>query len=164
MSWLAILKLSHAFVGFWVVAGVVGRGLVQLRAERSSDINAVRLLLDVIGRFDRLMVIPGSAAVLLLGLLTAWVEGLPILGSLQGGHVNWLFAAVVLYAGWQGLVPTVFIPRGKAFQAALDEAVGMGRITERLTRAFHDPVVRAAHVWELVAIALIIWLMITKPF
>lgn len=164
MTWIVLLKLSHALVGFWLVAGVLGRGLVQLQAERSSDINVVRPLVDVIGRFDRFMVIPGSGAVLLLGLLTAWVEGLPILGFLQGGHVNWLFAAVLLYVGWQGMVPTIFIPRGKVFQAALDEAVGMGRITSRLTEAFRDPVVRAAHVWELIAIALIIWLMITKPF
>jgi len=47
---------------------------------------------------------------------------------------------------------------------SLDDAIRAGSVTERLRSAFRDPVVRAAHVWELIAIALIIWLMILKPF
>lgn len=164
MTWIVLLKFAHALSGFWLVGGVLGRSVVQLQAERSRDVHMVRLLVEIIGRFDRYMVIPGSAAVLLLGLVTAWVEGLPFLGSLQGGHANWLFVALLVFVGWQGMVPTIFIPRGKVFQAALDEAVDTGRITDRLSHAFRDPIVRAAHVWELIAIALIIWLMVAKPF
>jgi hypothetical protein len=69
----------------------------------------------------------------------------------------------VLYLSIMVLVPTVFIPRGKRFGATLDDAIRSGSVTDRLKAAFRDPVVRAAHVWELVAIALIIWLMILKP-
>jgi hypothetical protein len=42
--------------------------------------------------------------------------------------------------------------------------VAAGHVTDRLSAAFRDPVVRAAHIWELVAIAVIIWLMVVKPF
>jgi hypothetical protein len=37
-------------------------------------------------------------------------------------------------------------------------------LTDRLSAAFRDPVVRAAHIWELIALTLIVWLMIAKPF
>jgi uncharacterized membrane protein len=160
---VGLVKLAHVFAGFWLVAGLVGRGVTQVRAERTADIGTVKVLVELIGRFDSLMVIPASTAVLALGLLAAWIEGLPILGFLQGAHTNWLLVALVLYLSIMVLVPTVFIPRGKRFGATLDDAIRAGGVTDRLKAAFRDPVVRAAHVWELVAIALIIWLMILKP-
>jgi uncharacterized membrane protein len=161
---ISLMKVAHAFAGFWFVAGVVGRGVVQLRAERTADISIVKVLVDLLGRFDNLMVIPGSIVVLALGLVAAWIEGVPLLGFLQGAHSNWLLLALVLYATIMLLVPTVFLPKGRQFQAALDDAIAAGTVTGRLSRAFRDPIVRAAHLWELLAIAVIIWLMIAKPF
>lgn len=161
---IAAFKVLHALTGIWFVAGVIGRGLTQVRAERTSDVRVVKVLVELIGRFDSLMVIPGSMAVLVLGLAAAWVEGLPVLGFIQGAHTNWLLVALILFATILALVPTVFIPRGKGFGAALDEAVAAGHVTDRLSAAFRDPVVRAAHIWELIALTLIVWLMIAKPF
>ncbi len=69
-----------------------------------------------------------------------------------------------MFLGIFALVPTVFIPRGKLFGAAFDEAVAIGSVTNRVSAAFRDPVVRAAHIYELVAIVAIIWLMVVKPF
>jgi uncharacterized membrane protein len=161
---ISLMKVAHAMTGFWFVAGVAGRGVVQLRAERTADVSAVKVLVELLGRFDNLMVIPGSIAVLALGLVSAWLEGTPLLGFLQGAHSNWLFLALILYATIMLLVPTVFLPKGRLFQAALDEAIAGGTVTDRLSAAFRDPVVRAAHLWELLAIAVIIWLMIAKPF
>ena len=161
---ISLVKVAHALVGFWFVAGIVGRGVVQLRAERTADMSALKVLVELLGRFDNLMVIPGSIAVLVLGLVSAWIEGVPLLGFLQGAHSNWLFLALMLYATIMALVPTVFLPKGRVFQGALDEAIAKGTVTDRLSTAFRDPVVRAAHAWELLAIAVIIWLMITKPF
>jgi hypothetical protein len=62
------------------------------------------------------------------------------------------------------LVPTVFIPRGRVFGAILEEAVRLDRVTERLAAAFRDPVVRLAHIYEIAALVVIIFLMVTKPF
>jgi hypothetical protein len=58
----------------------------------------------------------------------------------------------------------VFLPRGRIFEGALRDALAEGRITPALREAFADPVVAAAHAWELIAITLVIALMVTKPF
>ncbi|HEY8017926.1 MAG TPA: hypothetical protein VIG53_00395, partial [Actinomycetota bacterium] len=39
-----------------------------------------------------------------------------------------------------------------------------GRITPELTAALHDPVVDAAHIYELAIVTVVILLMVTKPF
>lgn len=164
MTVIGTLKFLHVLSGFWFTAGLVGRGVAQLRAERTTDIRLLQLLIELMARFDKLMVIPGSIAVFLLGLLTAWVERLPILGFLQGARTNWLLASLVLFIGILIAVPTVFIPRGKVFGAALEEAIATGGVTDRLSSALRDPVVRFAHIYEVVAILVIIWLMVAKPF
>jgi hypothetical protein len=158
------LKFLHVAVAFWMTAGLVGRGVAQLRAERTTDVRALQLLMELVGRFDRLMVIPGSSAVFLLGLLTAWAQGLPVLGFIQGARTNWLLISLVLWIGVFVLVPMVFIPRGKVFGALFEEAIRLDRVTEQLAAALRDPVVRFAHIYEIVAVVVIIFLMVTKPF
>ena len=102
--------------------------------------------------------------VFVLGLLTAWSLGFPLLGFLQGGSTNWLLTSVVLFVCAILLVPTVFIPKGRLFGAALDASVLLGRPTPQLVAAFRDPVTRAAHYAEMAAIGAILALMIAKPF
>ena len=58
----------------------------------------------------------------------------------------------------------MFIPRGKRFGVAFEEAVAAGSVTDRVSAALRDPVVRLAHIYELAAIVVIIWLMVSKPF
>jgi hypothetical protein len=135
------LKVLHVLVAFWMTGGLVGRGVAQLHAEHTTDIRSLQLLVELIGRFDRLIVIPASSAVFVLGLLTAWVQGLQILGFLQGARTNWLLISLVLWIGVFASVPTAFIPRGKVFGALLEEAVGADRVTEKLAAALRDPVV-----------------------
>jgi hypothetical protein len=62
------------------------------------------------------------------------------------------------------LVPLIFLPRGKIFGAALAEARAQRRVTQALTEAFHDPVVAFARNYEAVAMAIIVALMVVKPF
>jgi len=38
MTLIATLKFLHALTGFWFTAGLVGRGVAQLRAERTTEI------------------------------------------------------------------------------------------------------------------------------
>jgi uncharacterized membrane protein len=164
MSLAIFLRLLHVLTAFWLVSGLVGRGLTLAQAERTTDIPRMRSLLTLAGRFERLMVIPASFAVLLFGLLTAWVLGVPLLGFLQGASSNWLLLSLLLYLSTIPLIPLIFIPRGKAFESALEEATAQGTVTTGLQTAFADPVVRAAHIYEFAAIAVVLILMVTRPF
>jgi Predicted integral membrane protein (DUF2269) len=162
----APLRLVHALTGILLVAGLLGRWVALAQAERTArtdELPAVRALLRAGSVFERI-VIPSSAAVFGLGLLTAWSLGYPLLGSLQGGRGNWLPVSIVLVLGIFLLVPTVFIPRGRLFGLALDEAVARDRVTPELVAAFGDPLVRAAHIYELAAAFVVLVLMLSRPF
>jgi len=102
--------------------------------------------------------------VFIAGLIAAWARGWPILGFLQGGTVNWVLTAIVIYLSIVPVILFVFIPRGKVFRAAFDEAVALGQVTPRLTAALKDPAVESARTYELVMIVTITVLMIAKPF
>ena len=61
-------------------------------------------------------------------------------------------------------MPTVFLPRGKRFAAALEAAEAEGRVTPELGAAFADPTVRLARLLEMGGLAVVIMLMVVKPF
>ena len=61
------------------------------------------------------------------------------------------------------LVPTIFLPRGRRFGAALEHTRAVGTVTPELRAAFADPVVAAAHTYEALAVAIIVALMVLKP-
>ncbi len=159
-----VVKLVHAMVGIWLVCGLVGRWATLAQAARAGDIRVLRPLLRLSKVFEERMVIPGSVAVLALGLLTAWLQGQPLLGFLQGARSNWLLASLGLYLSAIVLVPLVFVPRGKRFALALQQAEAQGEVTPELRAAFADRVTAAAHAYELAAIVAILALMIAKPF
>src|SRR5438552_10669417 len=69
------LKLLHVVAGMWLVAGLAGRTLALAAARHSQDIGVVAEVSRLGGRFDRFLVIPGAQAVLITGLLTAWLGG-----------------------------------------------------------------------------------------
>jgi Predicted integral membrane protein (DUF2269) len=158
-----ILKVLHALLGLWIVAALVGRWVTLIQAGRSADIAAVHTLLGLSDRFEW-MVIRIPPVVLIIGIATAIVQGRPFLGPFQGAGFDWLFVSIVIYLSIIPAIPLVFLPRGRAFAAALDEASAAGTVTPALTAAFGDPVVFAAHAYELVAILVVFVLMITKPF
>jgi hypothetical protein len=75
-----------------------------------------------------------------------------------------MLAALILSLGIAAIVPTIFLPRGRRFAVVFDGARTAGRVTPELHAAFADPTVRAAHVAELIALAVIVALMVLKPF
>jgi uncharacterized membrane protein len=154
------LVLLHVAVAFWFVAGLIGRNVALGRARFGGQLEVVAELVQLAGRFERLMVIPGSFAVLLLGLLAAWAQGRPLAGSGNG----WLLVSLILYVALMAQVPLVFRPRGRVFDRALEDAERQGRVTPALASAFRDPVVATARNLELVGVAVILALMVTKPF
>jgi hypothetical protein len=152
--------LLHVATAFWFVAGLVGRDLTLARARASREIAIVRSLADLAVVFDRYLVIPGSMAVLALGLATAISQG----RSFTGVDAGWMLAALVLFLSLLPLVPLVFIPKGKVFDAALEEAETERSVTPALRDAFSDRAVGAARMYERIVVAVIIVLMVTKPF
>ena len=163
MRLVPVLTLLHGVAAFWFVSGVIGRGIVLRAAAQARDVRAVDALVRVASRFEAMVRIP-SIVVLGFGLLSAWRGGWPILGFLRGGSVNWVLASLVLSLTLVPLIVWVFLPRGRIFEEALRSALAEGRVTPALTAAFRDPVVAAGHVWEVIVIALLIVLMVTKPF
>src|SRR5439155_1473837 len=143
------LKLLHVVAGMWLVAGLAGRTLALAAARHSRDIGVVAEVSRLGGRFDRFLVIPGAQAVLITGLLTAWLGGYPLFGFLQGAHANWLLLSFLLYVAITAMVPTIFLPTGKVFDAAMQQAVSAGSVTPSLTAAFHNQRVAWAHRGEL---------------
>ena len=107
------------------------------------------------------MVIPGSMAVLGFGLITAWLQHWTLLGS---SPAYWLLLSTGLYLSAFPIIKWVFIPRGKIFRAALEEAQTQGQITVALKAAFDDRAVYLSHIYEYVTTGIILILMVTKPF
>ena len=158
-----LLRVSHALVGVWFLAGLIGRWVTLGQAARSTEIGPIQQMLTLSARFERIVVL-GSVGVLILGIATAVAQGRPFLGPFQGAPVDWLFVSLVLFLSVLPLIPLVFLPRGRVFSAALNEAVAEGAITARLQAAFRDRVVLAAHAYELAAMVVVLVLMIAKPF
>ena len=163
MTLTNVVVLVHALIGILFIAGLVGRWIVLGLAERATELPAMKTLTAAAGPFERIVIV-GSMLVFLAGILAAFMEGRSILGPLTGGGVDWLFVSVLLFLSILPLVPLVFLPRGRVFEAALADAEGKGQVTPELRTAWRDPVVRAAHLYELGAVTVVLVLMLNKPF
>jgi hypothetical protein len=149
----------HVVTAFLLVAGLIGRGIVLGRARRSADLQEIDVLLPG-GRSLRedrdpeLGRDPGARPPRDVGAGSSVVHG--------WGY--WLLASLVLYLSLIPLVPLIFLPRGRVFETALDDARQRGSVTPGLTAAFHDPRVAFARTYEIVVVAIVIALMLLKPF
>ena len=160
MDWFAaVLKLAHVAIAFALVAGLLGRWILLSRAARADDVEESARLAEAATPFER-MVIPAGPAVVVAGLLTAWAQGYPWLGLTTG----WMVLAVLLVVPMVVVVPLIFIPRGRIFEAAMADARAQGVVTPGLRAAWDDRAVAFARRYELVGTALIIALMVLKPF
>ena len=164
MSLILILKLVHILTAIWFISGLLGRWVALNRAGKATDVRVAFELSELAGRFEQLMVIPGSILVLVLGLIAAWVAGLPVFGFLQGASANWLLVSLVLYISTIPLVPLLFLPRGVRFGEALQVALEECEVTSDLQAAFSDPAVLAGHIYEFVVVFGVLALMVLKPF
>ena len=155
-----LLQLVHVLVAMLFVGGLVGRTVVSWRGERSNDIDVAAEYVAAAGTFDRYLVQPMWFVVLLSGLVTMWAQGRPLIGPASW----WLVLSLALVATMIPVIVLVFIPRGRGFEATLQEAQRQGVVTPELRSAFADPMVRVAHVYEAFVVVIIIALMVTKPF
>jgi len=86
------------------------------------------------------------------------------IGSYRKQGSRWVTVSLVLFLTMIPLVPLIFLPRGKVFETTLAGAVDAGRVTPELSAALRDPVVGAAHTYEMLIVAIVLLLMVTKPF
>jgi len=159
-----LLKFLHVVAAIWFISGILGRTITMWQASKVSNVQMAATLVHLAGYFEHWMVRPGSLIVLGFGLVTAWTQHWPVLGSLQGAPINWLLASTIIYLSAVPIIPLVFIPRGKIFEKALQQALSLGQMTSDLKAAFHDRVVGMAHIYELGVIVVVTLLMVLKPF
>ena len=159
-----MLRFLHISAAIIFVGGLFARQAVRALTSRASDVGEILPLTQAAGQIERHMVIPGNILSILFGLILALVTRSPILGSIAGPHRNWLLASIVILAILFPLVPWVFLPRGRAFESVLRDASAKGKITPELQHQLADPVVRWAHLAEMIAVGLIVALMVFRPF
>jgi hypothetical protein len=158
LDWSDVIKLIHIGIAFAFISGLIGRWILLRRAAIADDPEIAYQLAEAASPFERL-VIRGGPAILIAGLLTAWAQGYPWLGLTTG----WMLASVVLLLSPLPLVPLVFLPRGRIFEAAMVEARRRGTVTSELRAAFADPAVAFARRYEALAVAVVVVLMVLKP-
>jgi uncharacterized membrane protein len=164
LNWYSFLKLLHVIAAIVFVGGVFGRQLVRGSARTTSDVYMLASVMHAAGRIEQIMVIPGSNAAVILGVILAIMQGFPVFGFLQGASKNWLLVSIMLLVIGLVLIPTIFLPRGRRFEPILDAALAEGRITPELRAAMDDKVVQYAHLYEELSTIVIVALMVLKPF
>jgi uncharacterized membrane protein len=153
-----LLKIGHVLAAFALIGGLMGRWVLLTRAARAADPESAHLLAETAGPFEKMVQVSG-AAIVLLGLVTAWAQGYPWLGL----TTPWMLLSVLLILPLVVLVPLIFIPRGRVFETAMEGARAAGTITPELRQAWADPAVTFARRYEIAAVFLIVLLMIAKP-
>jgi uncharacterized membrane protein len=165
MNLYLFMKLLHVLAAFWMMSGVVGRGLAFWQAGKAKDVQAVHALLQISEFFERYAVIPVSVAVLVFGLIITWMQKWPLFGFLQGSPKNWLLVSFMLFVGISAFIaPLGLVARRRERERAMEEALAQGSITLRLMVALHDKVVIRFRAVEMIVLLVIIVLMVTKPF
>ena len=160
MDWLALLlKLSHVVLAFAMAAGLLGRWILLTRAAAADDVERAHLLAEAASPFERIVQMV-SPLVVVVGLVTAWAQGYPWLGLTTG----WMLLTVLLIVPILVAIPTIFLPRGRVFEAEMATARAAGEVTPGLRAAWADPAVAMARRYELGAIVVIVALMVLKPF
>ena len=159
-----ILKLLHILAVAVTIGGILARHMVRASASKSDDLSVVAALTNAAARLDRVMIIPASTLMLLLGLLLAIAQGWPIFGFLQGASQNWLLASNILLVIMVTLISRIFIPHNKKVAALLQAALGAGRLTPELSAALDDRLNQWAHLAEEIILVSVATLMVLKPF
>lgn len=164
MSLYLLLRFLHIASAIIFVGGLFARQAVRSLMGRAGDVASILALNEAAGRVERSLVIPGNLAAIVFGILLALLTRAPIFGTILGGSRDWLLASILILVILLPLVPLVFLPRGRVFEAALRGAAGQGTITPALREQMADPVVRWAHTAEMIGVALIVFLMVVKPW
>ncbi|MDO8753073.1 MAG: DUF2269 family protein, partial [Anaerolineales bacterium] len=96
MNLYLIIKYLHIIAVTLTIGGMFARQLVRGFAKRSDDVNVVASLIRVTMRMDRVLVIPWSNIMIVMGIILAIMQKWPVFGFLQGSSQNWLLVSNTL--------------------------------------------------------------------
>ncbi len=161
MNLYGLVKVLHILAVTGVIVGVVGRALIRVRLLHLDDIHTVREFVGLEGHFDKWLVVYGSMATLLTGLLLTWLGHWPLLNA---GVPTWTLVGAVLFLSTIPLVIWVYVPRGKVFSKVFAEALAQKRVTVELRAALSDPLIRTSYLYEYLMFPVVLALMVLKPF
>jgi uncharacterized membrane protein len=159
--WLNVLHVGTAML---FVAGLVGRSASFGRAAQAQDIHSAASLLRLSEWFERTLVIPAYFGVLVSGVLTARAAGWPLWSGLADGAPKWPLLSLVLFLSPWLFIPTYLAPRRKRRAQALADALSRQIITLDLTSALRDRGVLLLRRVEFAMTAVVMVLMVAKPF
>ena len=162
VSWYAVVKLLHVFSAFWVVTGMLARPVVLAAARRAPDMRVLKAIADVSGRLEDLMIAPGILAVLVTGVATALVGGIPLFGPFVSGPL-WIFLSLLIVLLVVVLTP-VTLMRDRRWGQALEEAAREGAVTARLRTFLARDAMIHRYAPDVVVMLVVVALMVTKPF
>jgi len=154
----------HVLSVLWLVSGIAGRDLCWRQASAATDLAQLKAIAAVASLFEMRAVRPPTFIVLVTGLLAVQLRGYGLFACFRGEGPAWPLTALLVYLSIIPVIVFVFVPRGRVFRAALDDAIAAGRVTPALTAALRDPAVRAARAYELLMIATLVVLMVMRPF
>lgn len=152
MDVFLLIRSLHILAAFLYMGGLAGYVGMRLASAKAVNFEAVKSLLGSMYRFERYMLIPGGALLVIFGLLTAWLEHWPHFALMAIGLLLLMLPFVVVSG-----------PRAAKLQAALAEATQAGKLTDRLQAAMHDKVFFACESATVVLVLLILLVMLFKP-
>ena len=161
---ILVVRLLHVLSAIALVGGIFARQIVRREAACSSDVHKFAALTDAARRIENLLVIPGSLAAVVLGVILGLMTGAPILGFLHDGDRNWLLAANLIIVSLIAIPGLVFIPQRRRLEAALNIALAEGRMTSSLLAVLRERSGILWHLYEEAAVLVIVLLMALKPF
>lgn len=164
MSWYLIVKFVHIIAVAITVGGMFARQLVRAHANKSEDVKLIASLTHLAIRIDRLMVIPWSNVMIVMGIILAIMSKWPVFGFLQGATQNWLLVSNILLFFLMLIIPTVFVPYNKKLESILQPALAEGRVTPELAAILDDRRNKLSHLIEEVFMLTVAALMVLKPF
>jgi len=166
MSPLVMLGVRslHVLAAIALVGGIFARQIVRREAGRSADVRSFAALTIAARRIENLLVIPGSLAAVVIGVVLGLITDAPILGYFQGAERNWLLVANVLILSLILLPAWVFVPHRRRIEDALKTALESDRITADLKAVWSEPAPRFWHHVEEVAVLVVVLLMALRPF
>lgn len=164
MNWYLLIKFLHIIAVAITIGGMFARQLVRSIARQNESINVVTTLTNVAERIDRILVIPSSSMMVLLGIILAILQKWPIFGFLQGASQNWLLVSNLLLIVMMALIPAIFIPHNNKVVTLLQPALEEGHLTPELVEAMNARSNRIAHCAEEIIVLVVAALMVLKPF
>jgi p-aminobenzoyl-glutamate transporter AbgT len=154
----------HVLSVLWLVSGIAGRDLCWRQASAATDLAQLKAIAAVASLFEMRAVRPPTFIVLVTGLLAVQLRGYGLFACFRGEGPAWPLTALLVYLSIIPVIVFVFLPKGRAYHAALAEAESKNEVTARLRAALADPAVRAARGYEMLMIVVLVFLMVAKPF